>query len=182
MRAMTDDDKPAEITLGNLRGALEPFRCGQSRCGQRMGSFHRTPFHENLGKIAATARESLPLDASSQREIEASLSRFKTDFRKLAAVLQPAQSNAVARLIADAAFIMSFGTPESLAELRKAIGKQIAGAKGSPKTDAINAALSALGKDALGKLILNHIKEQQGLEVVPSPSMISKCRRTLINK
>jgi hypothetical protein len=179
MHAMTDDDKPAEITLGNLRGALEPFRCGQSRCGQRMGSFHRTPFHGHLGKIAAAARESL--DASSQREIEASLSRFKTDFRKLAAVLQPAQSNAVARLIADAAFIMSFGTPESLAQLRKAIGKQIAGAKGSPLTDAINVAFAALGKDASGKLILKHIEEQQGLGAVPSPSLISKCR-TLINK
>lgn len=178
---MTDDDKPAEITLGNLRGALEPFICGQSRCGQRMGSFHGITFADHLEKIAAAARKTLPLDASNQREIEVRLSRFKTGFRELAAVLEPTQSNAVARQIVDAAFVMSFGTPESLADLRKAIGKQIAGAKGSPLTDAINVAFAALGKDASGKLILKHIKEQQGLGAVPSTSLISKCRE-LISK
>jgi hypothetical protein len=176
MPAMTDDDKPETITLAELRAAIEPFRCGQSRCGERTGSLHGIPFFEHLEKIAAAARESLPLDASNQLEIAASLSRFKTDFRELADVLEPAQRNALCVAIADVAFIMSFGTPESLAVLRSSIrssfGRHAVKAKGSPVADAVDAALAELGPTANVKSVQKFFKEK-----VPSPRLIYRRKK-----
>lgn len=169
--AMSDDD---EITLDNLRGALEPLR----RCGQRAaGSLHGVPFVDHLERITRDARKVLPLKASEQREADASLIRFKTFFHKLTNDLHPSQCNDVARTITEAAFFLSFGTPRSLTALRSAMGRYAAIEKGSPMRDAVNGAFAELGPKATARAVRNLVAKK-GFTKSPSDAQISRYRPT----
>ena len=169
---MSNDGNTSSRALSELRAAARgPLRCGQTR----LGAFRGIYWPKHFEGIAKATRERLPLDDESQQEIDASLSRFEAIFRKLASSLDPAQSQDVATMVAEVAFLMSFATPESINLLLDARNRQVAQAKEAPLGNAVEDALRALGAGASAKEIQKFVAEHGSPE--PSKALISTHRK-----